>query len=64
MKDPMQEAMIGEVTDAVVGLVRKYGGLLWGEHGKGVRSEYSPAFFGPLYPLVQTEGGLRPPQPA
>ena len=53
MKDPAQEAMIREVTDAVVGLTRKYGGLLWGEHGKGVRSEYSPAFFGPLYPLVQ-----------
>jgi FAD/FMN-containing dehydrogenase len=53
MKDPAQEAMIREVTDAVVGLTRKYGGLLWGEHGKGVRSEYSPAFFGQLYPLVQ-----------
>jgi FAD/FMN-containing dehydrogenase/Fe-S oxidoreductase len=53
MKDPAQEAMIREVTDAVVGLTRKYGGLLWGEHGKGVRSEYSPAFFGPLYPLVR-----------
>lgn len=53
MKDPAQETMIREVTDAVVGLTRKYGGLLWGEHGKGVRSEYSPEFFGPLYPLVQ-----------
>ena len=53
MKDPAQEAMIREVTDAVVGLTRRYGGLLWGEHGKGVRSEYSPEFFGPLYPLVQ-----------
>lgn len=53
MKDPAQAAMIREVTDAVVGMTRKYGGLLWGEHGKGVRSEYSPTFFGPLYPLVQ-----------
>ncbi|MDO9712793.1 D-2-hydroxyglutarate dehydrogenase YdiJ [Paracraurococcus lichenis] len=53
MKDPAQAAMVREVTDAVVGLTRKYGGLLWGEHGKGVRSEYSPTFFGPLYPLVQ-----------
>jgi Fe-S oxidoreductase len=26
---------------------------LWGEHGKGVRSEFSPRFFGPLYPALQ-----------
>jgi Fe-S oxidoreductase len=31
----------------------KYGGLLWGEHGKGVRSEYVPEYFGPLYPALQ-----------
>ncbi|WP_330945558.1 FAD-linked oxidase C-terminal domain-containing protein, partial [Streptococcus anginosus] len=23
-----------------------YNGLMWGEHGKGYRSEYGPAFFG------------------
>ena len=27
--------------------------MLWGEHGKGVRSEYAPEFFGPLYPRMQ-----------
>ncbi|MFC0328181.1 FAD-linked oxidase C-terminal domain-containing protein, partial [Halomonas organivorans] len=53
MKDPAQEAMIREISDAVAALTRKYGGLLWGEHGKGVRSEYAPAFFGPLYPSLQ-----------
>ncbi|HXP96750.1 MAG TPA: FAD-binding and (Fe-S)-binding domain-containing protein [Telmatospirillum sp.] len=53
MKDPAQEPLIREITDAVANLTQKYGGLLWGEHGKGVRSEYSPAFFGSLYPLVQ-----------
>ncbi len=37
----------------MVALTRKYGGVLWGEHGKGVRSEYAPAFFGPLYPCLQ-----------
>ena len=52
MKDPAQEALIREVTEEVVALTRKYGGLLWGEHGKGVRSEFSPAFFGPLYPML------------
>ncbi len=53
MKDPKQETLIREVTDQVVALVHHYGGLLWGEHGKGVRSEYSPRFFGELYPQLQ-----------
>ncbi|MFC0387473.1 D-2-hydroxyglutarate dehydrogenase YdiJ [Muricoccus vinaceus] len=53
MKDPAQERLIRDVSDAVATLTQRHGGLLWGEHGKGVRSEYSPRFFGPLYPLVQ-----------
>ncbi|MDN3525821.1 FAD-binding and (Fe-S)-binding domain-containing protein [Halomonas sabkhae] len=53
MKDPAQEALIRPLSDAVAELTRRYGGLLWGEHGKGVRSEYAPAFFGPLYPSLQ-----------
>ena len=53
MKDPAQEALIREITEDVVRITRKYGGLLWGEHGKGVRSEFSPRFFGPLYPTLQ-----------
>ncbi|WP_286292706.1 D-2-hydroxyglutarate dehydrogenase YdiJ [Vibrio apostichopi] len=44
--DPMQEALMHEVSDEVVKLVAKYGGLMWGEHGKGFRSEYGPEFFG------------------
>jgi FAD/FMN-containing dehydrogenase/Fe-S oxidoreductase len=54
MKDPAQEPLIREITEEVVQLTRKYGGLLWGEHGKGVRSEFSPRFFGPLYPTLQS----------
>ncbi|MBR0687468.1 FAD-binding oxidoreductase [Bradyrhizobium manausense] len=54
MKDPAQEQLIREITEEVVRLTRKYGGLLWGEHGKGVRSEFSPRFFGPLYPILQS----------
>ena len=54
MKDPAQEGLIRAVTEDVVRITRKYGGLLWGEHGKGVRSEFSPAFFGPLYPALQS----------
>lgn len=53
MKDPEQEKMVRVITDQVVALTQKYNGLLWGEHGKGVRSEYAPAFFGELYPQIQ-----------
>ncbi|WP_159654664.1 D-2-hydroxyglutarate dehydrogenase YdiJ [Vibrio atypicus] len=44
--DPQQEALMHEISDEVVKLVTKYGGLMWGEHGKGFRSEYGPEFFG------------------
>ncbi|GAK83770.1 glycolate dehydrogenase [Vibrio ponticus] len=44
--DPQQERMMHEISDEVVKLVAKYGGLMWGEHGKGFRSEYGPEFFG------------------
>ncbi|WP_280553950.1 FAD-binding and (Fe-S)-binding domain-containing protein [Halomonas sp. 25-S5] len=53
MKDPAQERLIREVSDEVAELTKKYHGLLWGEHGKGVRSEYAPRFFGELYPSLQ-----------
>ncbi|QIA63035.1 FAD-binding protein [Vibrio astriarenae] len=44
--DPMQEQLMHQISDQVVQLVAKYGGLMWGEHGKGFRSEYGPEFFG------------------
>lgn len=47
------EPLVRKISDAVVALTRKYGGVLWGEHGKGVRSEYVPEFFGPVYPSLQ-----------
>lgn len=53
MKDPKQAAAIRPISDAVAALTQRHGGLLWGEHGKGVRSEYAPAFFGELYPSLQ-----------
>jgi len=53
MKDPQQEDMAWEISDRVADLCHQYNGLLWGEHGKGVRSEYSPKFFGELYPQLQ-----------
>ncbi|WP_449557600.1 D-2-hydroxyglutarate dehydrogenase YdiJ [Huaxiibacter chinensis] len=46
MCDPQQEILMKQISDDVVALTAKYGGLLWGEHGKGFRAQYSPAFFG------------------
>ncbi len=46
MCDPKQEQTLREISDQVVALTAKYGGLMWGEHGKGYRSEYGPTFFG------------------
>lgn len=45
-RDPADEQLLREISDKVVALVRKYGGVMWSEHGKGFRSEYSPQFFG------------------
>lgn len=44
--DPKQEQLMRTISDQVVQLTAKYGGLMWGEHGKGYRSEYGPEFFG------------------
>ncbi|MCU7370079.1 FAD-binding and (Fe-S)-binding domain-containing protein [Paucibacter sp. O1-1] len=54
MKDANDAALVRPITEAVARLTQKYGGLLWGEHGKGLRSEFAPAFFGDLYPSLQS----------
>ncbi|GGA73209.1 FAD-binding oxidoreductase [Neiella marina] len=46
MCDPEQEVLLRQISDQVVALTAKYRGLMWGEHGKGYRSEYGPEFFG------------------
>ncbi|MDE9453899.1 D-2-hydroxyglutarate dehydrogenase YdiJ [Xenorhabdus bovienii] len=48
MCDPQQEILMKQISDEIVRLTAKYGGLLWGEHGKGFRAEYSPDFFGEI----------------
>jgi FAD/FMN-containing dehydrogenase/Fe-S oxidoreductase len=48
LKDPEDEARIRRITDKVTALVTRHGGLLWGEHGKGFRSELVPHHFGPV----------------
>lgn len=46
LRDPDDEKMLRGISDEVVALVKKHGGVLWGEHGRGYRSEYTPTFFG------------------
>lgn len=46
MTDPEQEVILRTISDQVVKLTARYGGLMWGEHGKGYRSEYGADFFG------------------
>jgi len=47
LKDPKDEALVKIISDEVANLVHKYGGVIWGEHGKGFRSEYTKRYFGP-----------------
>ncbi|MGY6772233.1 D-2-hydroxyglutarate dehydrogenase YdiJ [Gallibacterium sp. ZY190522] len=44
--DSEQVKLFKSISDQVADLTQKYGGLIWGEHGKGVRGEYSRKFFG------------------
>lgn len=62
MKDAEQEKLVRVISDQVAELTHKYHGLLWGEHGKGVRSEYAPKFFGELYPQLQRIKGAFDPR--
>ena len=62
LRDPEDEARFGRISDRVAALVQSYGGLIWGEHGKGIRSAYSPDFFGPLYPTLQEVKSLFDPR--
>lgn len=54
MTEPDDERLLRIISDQVAALTAKYGGLMWGEHGKGYRSEYAPQFFGEqLYAELQ-----------
>lgn len=62
MKNELDEKLLRTISDQVVALAKKYGGVLWGEHGKGFRGEYTPVFFGPeLYEqLRRVKGAFDP----
>ena len=52
--DKKQVLLFKQISDQVADLTKKYGGLIWGEHGKGVRSEYSEKYFTPeLWQLLR-----------
>jgi FAD/FMN-containing dehydrogenase/Fe-S oxidoreductase len=58
LRDPEDEARVRKISDRVASLCTKYGGVIWGEHGKGFRSEYSPLHFGELYTHVEAVKSL------
>ncbi|AAN55671.1 FAD-binding oxidoreductase [Shewanella oneidensis MR-1] len=59
MCDVEDEKLLRVISDQVAALTLKYGGLMWGEHGKGVRGQYGPAVFGDeLYGVLQEIKGL------
>jgi FAD/FMN-containing dehydrogenase/Fe-S oxidoreductase len=62
LRDPEDGRLLRLISDEVTRLVKSYGGVLWAEHGKGFRSEYSPTFFGPeLYQeLRRVKGAFDP----
>ncbi|QIR14796.1 D-2-hydroxyglutarate dehydrogenase YdiJ [Shewanella aestuarii] len=59
MCDVADEKLLKVISDQVAALTLKYGGLMWGEHGKGVRGEYGPDVFGDeLYSVLEQVKGL------
>jgi FAD/FMN-containing dehydrogenase/Fe-S oxidoreductase len=48
LRDPADVRLLRHISDRVFAIVQSYGGVFWGEHGKGLRSVYNPAVFGPV----------------
>lgn len=46
MSSERDRKLIRHISDDVVSLTLRYGGLIWGEHGRGYRGEFSPLYFG------------------
>lgn len=51
-----------KISHGVVELVKKYGGQMWGEHGRGYRSCFGEVFFGELYPVARKVKAIFDPQ--
>lgn len=41
-----QQKLIPEITQKIIKLVKKHQGVIWGEHGSGLRASFSEEFFG------------------
>lgn len=46
LREPSDERLLRKISDEVKQLVKKYHGIMWAEHGRGFRSEYTEEFFG------------------
>jgi FAD/FMN-containing dehydrogenase/Fe-S oxidoreductase len=44
--EPQTMQRIKQLSDAVMTLTQRYGGVIWGEHGKGYRGSYTEAMLG------------------
>lgn len=54
MRSAADRSLIRKISDDVAELCRRHGGLIWGEHGKGMRGEYVETYVGPdLYDLMR-----------
>ncbi|HRE88035.1 MAG TPA: FAD-binding and (Fe-S)-binding domain-containing protein [Myxococcota bacterium] len=62
LRDAGDEARLRRISDKVAALCERYGGVVWGEHGKGFRSEYSPLHFGSLFPTLERIKGAFDPE--
>ena len=53
MKDPKDEKLVREISDKVNALCKKYGGVIWGEHGTGFRGEKKEFLGEKLYTALE-----------
>ena len=62
LRDPEDALRLRRISDKIAGLAKSYGGVLWGEHGTGFRSEYSREYFGPrlFAALCRIKGAFDP----
>jgi FAD/FMN-containing dehydrogenase/Fe-S oxidoreductase len=54
LQNPDHQEMIQPISEQMMLLTKKYGGILWGEHGRGYRSGFGPSVFGEsLFSVMQ-----------
>lgn len=46
LRNTKDKSLIRQISEKLVAILKKHGGLLWGEHGKGVRAEFTKALLG------------------